>query len=223
MAWEDLPMDERGVRPGHPASGRIAKPTSYARDHLITSTNTVRKLIVEGAIEGYWCRAGSRMKFYVYTDSVQIYLREVGPINRKRRSRRQRELGLLGIPQRTGSQSFAMIAQTEPVSELERSLTALAKRVSALEHELTSSRGQHIHHLGEAQADVEWERRRRLELEDALAALEEDDVKVAEADALIQQAYANLRSAHLHLRASIARARQPRTVADLPDQGGDQG
>jgi hypothetical protein len=218
MAWEDLPLDKRGVRPGHPASGRISKPTSYARDHLITSTNTVRKLIVEGAIDGYWRRAGSRMKFYVYTDSVQIYLREVGPINRKRRSRRQRELGPLGV-----SHSPGTIIQTEPVSELERSLTELTRRVAALEHELTGARGQHVPYLDEARADMERERRRRLELEDALAALEEDDVKVAEADALIQQAYAKLRSAHLQLRASIAQARQPRTVEDLPDRGNDQG
>jgi hypothetical protein len=219
MTWEDLPVDERGVRPGHPASGRIAKPTSYACDHLITSTNTVRKLIVEGAIEGYWRRAGSRMKFYVYTDSVQTYLREVGPINRKRRSRRQRELGSLDASLRTKIYSSGVTVQAESVSELERSLTVLSQRVSALERELAGSRGPHVHHLDEPRTDIDRERRRRLELEDALAALEDDDVKVAEADALIRQAYDKLRSAHHQLRASIARARQPRTVADLPDRG----
>jgi hypothetical protein len=75
--------------------------------------------------------------------------------------------------------------------------------------------------LFDRRSDPASEQRRRLELEDALAALEADDALVAEADALTQQAYTKLRSAHRQLRASIAQVRQPRTIADLPGVSDD--
>ena len=192
MAWEHLSVDDQGVRPGHPVSGRTPARTSIARDRLITSTNTVRQMIAEGALQGYWRRTGTRMTFYVYAEDVEEYLHNHGPLNRRRR--------------RYG---------TGNLSELRASLAALTSRVSALEEEVRENRRSNEDRAAQ-HSDIDWERRRRFELEDALAALEEDDSLVAEADALNQQAYAKLRDAHRQLRASIARVRQPRTIADLP-------
>lgn len=222
MAWEHLEVNEQGVRPGHPVSNRTPAPTSLGRDRLHTSVNTVRQMIAEGALEGYWQRRGSRMTFYLYAEDLEIYVRGKGTLDGRRRDRRNpvpvslsdhpsAERSLKGLP-----------IEKQDVSELRASLAALANRVSALEEDFHRALGGQAHHVAiDQRVGIDREQRRRLELEDALAALEEDEELVAEADLLNQQAYAKLRSAHRKLRASIAQARQPRTVADLPGVADD--
>jgi hypothetical protein len=220
VAWEHLAVDESGVRPGHPVSDRTIARTSLARDRLLTSTNTVRKMAAEGSLGGYWRRTGSRTTFYVYVEDVETYIRCYGPLHKKRRNYWQLDPTPLKDLSRPESARTEAGAEGREVSELRASLTALAERVSALEGEFESAR-QPSAYLVHPRSGIDREQRRRLELEDALAALEEDDALVAEADALKEQAYTKLRSAHRQLRASIARTRQPRTVADLPGIAGD--
>lgn len=215
MAWEHLSVDSRGTRPGHPLPDRTPVRTSIARDRLSTSTNTVRQMIAEGSLGGYWRRSGSRMTFYVYREDLDEYLRGYGPLNRRRR--RRQPLDQEPLWDRAGVEDVGRESEVkrEAVSELRASLVALAGRVSALEDQLRRAYEVQAT-LAQQHSELEWERRRRLELEDALAALEADEALVAEADALNQKAYATLRNAHQQLRASMARARQPRTIADLP-------
>jgi chromosome segregation ATPase len=176
-------------------------------------------MIAEGSLGGYWRWSGSRMTFYVYCEDLENYLRSYGPLNGRKRRHQSPDEGMPGSRSRLSDGGRDPDAEREGVNELRASLAALTDRVSALEDELERARGPQ-ESPDQRQSDLEWERRRRLELEDALAALEADEALVAEADALNQKAYVTLRSAHQQLRASIARARQPRTVADLPRVSG---
>lgn len=209
MAWEHLEVDQRLVRPGHPLPNRTPARTSAARDGLVTSTNTVRRMIADGSLGGYWRRAGSRTTFYVYLEDLEAYLASNGPLD----GRRRRPRGPVADPLRSPSHSEAgddTSGTIDYLNELRSLLVGLADRISALEQAVGLTRGPL-----ERRASRDLEQRRRLELEDALAALEADDAAVAEADGLSQQAYTKLRDAHMQLRASIARIRRPRTVADL--------
>src|SRR5258708_36266201 len=101
MTWEDLAVDEQGIRPGHPLVERTPVRTSLARDRLLTSTNTVRQMIAEGSLGGYWRRAGSRMTFYVYAEDLEAYQNRYGPLAGKRRKRQQP--GIASVPRWTSA------------------------------------------------------------------------------------------------------------------------
>lgn len=210
MSWDDLEVDGNGIRPGHPLLNRRVITTTAAAKRLETSANTVRALVVEGALGGYWRRAPQRMIFAVYDDEVGRYLRRYGPLNHMRRDRHASRSSLVRADLRPAGHG-------QQLSDLAASLADIAARVSALERETRTTGASEPE---SRRSDLDWERRRRLELEDALAALQEDDRLVAEADALQQQAYAKLRSAHQNLRSRVSGVRQPRSLADMEPESG---
>src|ERR1700738_655074 len=87
---EPLPADTTtGTRPGHPQAGRgtLTCAEAAGADWLKTSTQTVRTLIEQGDLDGYWQRTGAVYRFWVYRDAAEQFLASFGPFPDARRRR----------------------------------------------------------------------------------------------------------------------------------------
>lgn len=195
-----------GVDQGTPHEGRGVVSTRTAADRLETTTTSVRALVACGDLDGYWERTGKRLRWFVYSDSLDRFLSLYGPLSGKRRRGSDRidlrSRRLVPRPAHTTPPTLPHLALLE---ELGAMVVALSDRVSQLELL-----------VGRPNVDLEQERSRRLVLEDALTALEESDELVARVNRLRDEAYDSLYEAHRVLRARVTQLRLPRTPADIP-------
>ncbi|MDO3268023.1 hypothetical protein [Mycobacteroides abscessus] len=87
-----LPEDASGSRPGHPLPGRdvLSCADAAAVDWLNTSTQTVRTLVQDDELDGYWQRVGQVYHFWVYRDAAEAFIDEHGPFPQARHRSRRR-------------------------------------------------------------------------------------------------------------------------------------
>lgn len=74
-----LPIAADGYRDGHPRVGATELSSRAAADLLNTSTTTIRRLITEDLLDGYWRRQGKIYCYKVYAEAAETFLAQYGP------------------------------------------------------------------------------------------------------------------------------------------------
>ena len=204
----DLPVDSAGFRHGHPVRGADTLSTAAAAEELGTTPMTVRTLICSGELDGYWQRppGTKRYRYAVYTTAVAAFLEEQGRFEGRRR-RRSAPLPAL----RRARSAVASLDE----SNLHREVAALRRDVAAVARRLDEV----VLAIARPEAELNAERRRRVELEEALSAVEQADLRMAEADRARDEAVARLKDAYTVLRKHATGTRLPRSLADMPAVG----